>query len=147
MTSAAALALKRTLRSIGARRIASKPPSSRAATNRRLIPSTAANSSVAQSTPAARLPESWVRSSPKRKMTKVVTENSAIAGSDCRVRSSERRSLARIAAKAAREEVIGVLPGGGGCSRDRRRLADAEPQHLVGLGQEALGVVGDDDAG
>ena len=26
-------------------------------------------------------------------------------------------------------------------------FADAEPQHLVGLGQEALGVVGDDDAG
>src|ERR1700710_864191 len=148
MTSAAALALKRTLRSIGARRIASKPPSSRSATKSRLIPSTAANSSVAQSTPAARLPESWVRSRPKRKMTKVVTEKSAIAGSDCSVRSSERRSLARIAAKAAREEVTARPPGlGRAPSRDRRRLADPEPQHLVGLGQEALGVVGDDDAG
>ena len=27
------------------------------------------------------------------------------------------------------------------------RLADPEPQHLVGLGSEALGVVGDEDAG
>ena len=71
------------------------------------MPSTAANSSVAQSTPAARLPERLVRSRPKRKMTKVVTAKSAIAGSDCRVRSSARRSLPRIAAKAARE---GVTP-------------------------------------
>src|SRR5215218_5876059 len=148
MTSAATLAPKRTLRSIGARRIASKPPSSRSATKRRLMPSTAANSSVAQSTPAARLPERLVRSRPKRKMTKLVTAKRAIAGSDCRVRSSERRSLARIAAKAAREEVMRRPPNlGRARSRDRRRLADAEPQHLVGLGQEALGVVGDDDAG
>jgi len=34
-------------------------------------------------------------------MTKVVVAKSAIAGSDCSVRSSARRSLARIAAKAA----------------------------------------------
>ncbi len=71
------------------------------------MPRIAANSSVAHSTPAPRLPERLVRSSPKRKMTKVVTANSAIAGSDCRVRSSARRSLPRIAAKATRE---GVMP-------------------------------------
>ena len=106
------------------------------------MPSRAANSSVAQSTPAARLPESWVRSSPKRKMTKVVIANSAIAGSDCRVRSSERRSLARIAAKAAREEVMRVQ-----AAIETAAASPIEPQHLVGLGQEALGVVGDDDAG
>ncbi len=95
-SSAVALAAKRALRSIGASRIASKPPSSRSATKRRLTPSRAAKSSVAQSTPAARLPERLVRSRPKRKMTKVVVAKSAIAGSDCRVRSSARRSLARI---------------------------------------------------
>ena len=63
-------------------------------------------------------------------MTKVVTAKSAIAGSDCRVRSSARRSLARIAAKAARE---GVIAG------DRRAAPrrSAEPQHLVGLGQRS----------
>ncbi len=70
-------------------------------------------------------------------MTKVVTANSAIAGSDCRVRSSERRSLARIAAKAAREGVTSTTA----------RLADPQPQHLVGFGHVAVGVVGDDDAG
>src|SRR5260221_11505041 len=112
------------------------------------MPSTAANSRVAQRTPAARLPERLVRSSPKRKMTKVVIENSAIAGSDCRVRSSERRSLPRIAAKAAREGVTRLVPAVRVArSRDCRRLADPGPQHLVGLGQEAVGAVGDDDAG
>ena len=127
------------VRSIGARRIASKPPSSRSATKRRLMPRIAANSSVAQSTPAARLPESWVRSSPKRKMTKVVTANSAIAGSDCSVRSSARRSLPRIAAKARREGVM--TP-----DRGRDRSAGPELQHPVRLAAEALRVVGDDDA-
>ena len=70
-------------------------------------------------------------------MTKAVTAKSAIAGSDCRVRSSARRSLARIAAKAEREEV----------TRADRSAPIAEPQDLVGVGQVALGVVGDEDAG
>ena len=119
------------------------------------MPSTAANSSVAQSTPAARLPESWVRSRPKRKMTKVVTENSAIAGSDCSVRSSERRSLARIAAKAAREGVTGPPRAGeaGLASRDRPPRTHAPLAAMPSSsarsasGSAALGVVGDDDAG
>src|SRR6185312_4591562 len=147
MISAAALAPKRTLRSIGANRIASKPPSSRSATNSRLIPSTAANRSVAHSTPEASEPERLVRSSPKRKMMKAVTAKSAIAGSDCRVRSSERRSLARIAAKATREGVTRHAPFQSKASRDRRHLADPEPQHLISLRQEALRVVGDDYPG
>ena len=101
------------------------------------MPSTAAKSSVAQSTPAARLPERLVRSRPKRKMTKAVTAKSAIAGSDCRVRSSARRSLARIARKAEREEVTPPPPPAPIPSR-RVRSASA---------QVALGVVGDDDPG
>ena len=101
------------------------------------MPSTAANSSVAQSTPAARLPERLVRSRPKRKMTKVVTANSAIAGSDCSVRSSARRSLPRIAAKAAREARHAGRPPA------RRSRAAAPGRRRAG----PLGVVGDDDAG
>src|SRR5215213_8551679 len=127
MTSAATLAAKRTLRSIGARRIASKPPSSRSATKSRLMPRTAAKSSVAQRTPEARLPERLVRSRPKRKTTKVVTLNKAIAGRDCRVRSSERRSLARIAAKAVRDGVM---------RPPAARRADQRPGHLPALGVE-----------
>ena len=44
------------------------------------MPSTAAKSSVAQSTPAARLPERLVRLRPKRKITNEVIAKSAIAG-------------------------------------------------------------------
>ena len=78
-----------------------------------------------------------MRSRPKRKMTKVVTANSAIAGSDCRVRSSERRSLARIAAKAVRE---GVTTTAAASPIPRRSTWSAS-------GRNALGVVGDEDPG
>ena len=74
------------------------------------MPSTAAKSSVAQSTPEARPPERLVRLRPKRKITNEVIAKSAIAGSDCRVRSSARRSLPRIAAKAVREGVTRSPP-------------------------------------
>ena len=81
------------VRSTGASRKASNPPSSRSATNSRFIPSTAANSSVTHSTPLARSPASVSRSSPKRKSTNVDSENRNIDGTDSRVRSSSRRSL------------------------------------------------------
>ena len=74
--------MKSEVASTGASLIASKPPSSRSATNRRLMARSAANSTVTRRTPVARLPSSDVRSSPKRKITNVVTAKSAIAGSD-----------------------------------------------------------------
>ena len=94
-----------------------------------------------------------MRSSPKRKMTKVVTANSAIAGSDCRVRSSTRRSLARIAAKAragARVMRAPVArPGVAGRARRRALVGDPPPCERQARSASAspLGVVGDDDAG
>ena len=61
------------------------------------MPRIAANSSVTHSTPAASSPSRRSRSSPKWKITKVVTANSAIAGTDSLVRSSTSRSLRAIA--------------------------------------------------
>ena len=52
----ATLATSSAVRSTGARRKPSRPPSSRSATKRRLMPSIAANRSVTHSTPAARSP-------------------------------------------------------------------------------------------
>ena len=77
------------------------PPSSRSEANSRLTPSTAASSSVTHSTPAASAPSSESRSSAKWKSTKAVTEKSAIAGTDSRVRSSSSRSLRRMASGRA----------------------------------------------
>ena len=74
-------------------------------------------------------PSRLVRSSPKRKMTKVVTAKSAIAGSDCSVRSSTRRSLREDRGEA----------GG-----HREPPATERPRPAVAA---ALAVVGDDDAG
>ena len=60
------------MRSTGASRKPSKPPSSWSATNSRLVPSIAANSSVTQSTPAASVAVDLSRCSPKWKTTSVV---------------------------------------------------------------------------
>ena len=65
------------------------------------MPSTAANSSVTHSTPAASSPSTERRSSAKWKSTKVETLNSSIAGTASPVRSSTRRSL-RTSAPTAR---------------------------------------------
>ena len=97
MNRAEAFARYSEVPSTGASRIRSKPPCSRSATKTRLIARMAANNTVASKTPAAREPERLSRSSPNRKSTNVVAENSSIAGTDSSVRSSTRRSLARIA--------------------------------------------------
>src|SRR5687768_15957473 len=129
----------------------SKPPSSRSATKTRLMPSTAAKRSVASRTPAASPPERVVRSRPKRKITKVVTAKSTIAGRERSVRSSVRRSLARIAAKASRERVT-ARPRWSQCGPRRRakvldRPARREDERVVGVGQGAVAVVADDHPG
>ena len=80
-------------------------------------------------TPAARSPSSRVRSSAKRKITKTVVANRAIAGTDRRVRSSTLRSLARIATYA----LIAA--------------SSSELEDGVGPGLDALALVADDDAG
>ena len=102
------------MRSIGASSRPSMPPCSRSAANSRFTPSTAASSSVTQSTPDASSPSSESRSRPKWKSTKTVSVNSAIAGTDSRVRSSISRSLRRIA-RAVR--ITGRAPAPAGVGR------------------------------
>ena len=119
--------MKSEVGSTGASRIASKPPSSRSATNRRLMARSAANSTVTRSTPAARLPSSDVRSSPKRKITNVVTAKSAIAGSDWSVRSSIRRSFMRMTRTALMRAALPSRSRGHRRPRGRRPAPRMRP--------------------
>ena len=139
------------MRSTGASRNASNPPCSRSATNSRLMASTAANSSVTHSTPAARSPSSDRASSPKWNSTKVETQNSSIAGSDSRVRSSIRRSLRISAPTTASVGVTRTAPAPSprrprARGREQRLAPAAQAEHEVGLGEPVLDVVRDQHA-
>src|SRR5437764_23160 len=128
MIRALALAANRTVRSIGASRIRSKPPSSRSATNSRLIASRAAKSRVGTSTPAARSPSRLVRSRPNRKMTKALTANRAIAGSAGVVLRAAAAVPQRCVPQLAAPPAKPAGPLGRGRPEDRARAATRPQQ-------------------
>ena len=101
------------------------------------MPSTAANSSVAQSTPGGEA---------AGEAGAVEAEAEDDEGGD----REERHRRQRLQGAQLGAQVLGEdrrEGGAGGGHATAAALADPEPQHLVGLGQVALGVVGDDDAG
>ena len=114
------------MRSTGASRNASKPPWSWSATNRRLTPSIAANSSVTHRIPAASSPETVFWFSAKWNTTNVVTANSDMPGTDSSVRSSTSSSLRSSAPTVAACPAATRRCTGGGCpviARGRRTRA------------------------
>ena len=112
------------------------------------MPSTAANSSVTHSTPAASSPSTERRSSAKWKSTKVLTLNSSIAGTASPVRSSTRRSLRTRALDRAPHAYSPSQVAGADLARRRQQLrpAAAQAEHEVGLRQPLLDVVRDQHA-
>ena len=131
----------------GASRKPSKPPCSRSATNRRLMPSIAANSSVTHSTPAASSPSTVSRSSAKWKSTNAVTRTapSPARSRACAARAAGPCAGARDDAPSPVQLPMRSASTLGRGARERRPPA-AQPEHDVGLGQPAGRVVAGDHA-
>ena len=119
-----------TVRSIGARRIASKPPSLALGDEQPVDPEDRREQERRPAGPRRRgCPQRLVRSRPKRKMTKVVIANSAIAGSERRVRSSDPQVLGED--RARRRRASGSSPGapvGRAPGRARGRARPRDPR-------------------
>ena len=167
-TGAVALANSIALRSTGASRNASKPPCSRSATNRRLIASIAANSSVAVSTPAASWPaerrlvqrevedhERGHREQHHRRhrLERAQLEQQVLAqDGERRPHVAPHRVMLKATPSRVQSRVTRTAPAA--CSGvelgrrpDERRAPVAQRQHEVGLGERRLRVVAGDHAG